>query len=228
VTQTNQAALLRVDVTYEGHTLRLWLTPNNMYLRGFTNAAGVTFSFNDFNLQRAMLDLYEARSPDTNLLPNLNAFHQLAYGSGYVDVVREAGRDRTQTPMSYSNLLASLYPLLRVTVPEQLTARALLFFIQYVSEAARFRPVANMLYGVMNGTTATAGVPGGLQELENDWSAVSTWAHELRAGLNPRPLYVGPHYGTINSLRQLTAAIMLLLGRINQVPPPGDFKHTEL
>ncbi|HEY4458687.1 MAG TPA: ribosome-inactivating family protein [Pseudonocardiaceae bacterium] len=227
-TQTNQAALLRADINYDGNTLRLWFTPNNMYLRGFTTAAGVTFAFNDYELGQAMVDLAAAPSPDAGLLPPLNEIRSLPFDSGYIGMVRAAGRDRTNTPMTYANLLASFATLLEATrLPGQDSARALLFFIQYVSEAARFRPVGQMMYDVMNGVEG-AGVSGNLQELENDWSALSAWAYELRAGLNPRPYYVGPHFGTINSLRQLTAAMMMLLGNINQAPPPGDFKHDEV
>ncbi len=226
-TQTNQAALLRVDINYDGHTLRLWLTPNNMYLRGFTNNSNQTFAFNDYPLRGEMQAFAEDGSPDARLLPTLGAIQTLPYGSGYIDLTRAAQRDRGGIPLSYSDLLASTYTLLRVTQPEGLTARALLFFIQYVSEASRFRPVGDMMYEVMNGANHT-GVPVDLQELENDWSALSEWAYESRAGSNPHPYNVGPHYGTIRNIPQLVRAMMMLLGNLNQAPPTGDFKHTEL
>ena len=86
-TQTNQDALLRADINVLGRTLRLWFTPNNLYLRGFTTESGQTFAFNDddYNLREAMVALAERGSPDINLLPGLGheSFRTLPYSGGY-------------------------------------------------------------------------------------------------------------------------------------------------
>ncbi|SCF73557.1 Ribosome inactivating protein [Streptomyces sp. DconLS] len=47
-------ALIRLDLSHSGATLQLWFTPDNLYLRGFTTAAGTTFTFNDYDLRAAM------------------------------------------------------------------------------------------------------------------------------------------------------------------------------
>ncbi|WP_433171685.1 ribosome-inactivating family protein [Actinoallomurus sp. CA-150999] len=126
--------------------------------------------------------------------------------------------------LSYDSLLNALATLRTTRLPDQNpdVARALLFFIQYVSEAARFRPVAAGMTRLMTDRRNEApGLPDGLQELENDWSALSRYAYEWRNG-NPPPLYVGPAFGRIGSYQQLRQVVMLLLGNLNQVPPPGN------
>jgi hypothetical protein len=127
-------------------------------------------------------------------------------------MTRAAQRDRGDIPLGYPGILAGAYDLLEVRQPNQVTARALLFFIQYVSEAARFRRVGDMMYDVMNGATHL-GVPAGVQELENIWSALSAWGYTTQASA---------------PLEHLVRAMMLLLGNLNQAPPTGDVKHTEL
>ena len=47
-TQNAGNELVRVDLTSpDGQTIWLWITPNNLYVRGVTAANGVTYTFND-------------------------------------------------------------------------------------------------------------------------------------------------------------------------------------
>ena len=47
-TQNAGNELVRVDLTSpDGQTIWLWITPNNLYVRGVTAANGVTYIFND-------------------------------------------------------------------------------------------------------------------------------------------------------------------------------------
>ncbi|WKK23983.1 ribosome-inactivating family protein [Streptomyces olivoreticuli] len=221
-TQGNEDALLRVDIRYDT-TLTLWFTPNNMYLRGFTTATGLTFAFNDYPLQQRMT-VFAANSPDRNLLPPGDGHRILPYGSRYGAITDVAGRDRGNTPLSYQSLLNAQASLQYRRVPDRdpNVARALLFFIQYVSEAARFRPVAARMTGFMlDRRGAAPGLSLGLQELENHWSALSRLAYQARNG-NPDPVDVGPHYGHVTSYEQMRQVVMMLLGNLNQAPGPGD------
>ncbi|MGF1425480.1 ribosome-inactivating family protein [Kitasatospora sp. LaBMicrA B282] len=223
-TQTNTRALLRVDIIQDTRLI-LWFTPNDMYLRGFTTPNGLTFAFNDYPLQQVMADFAAAGSPDRNLLPPAGGHRQLPYRSSYTALTQAAGRDRSTTTVSYQALLDAQATLRTATPPgrDPAVARALMFFIQYLSEAARFQPVARGMIRIMQDPEAVApGVPIGLQELENDWSALSRYAYDSLNGNTPPPLTVGPNYGRITSYTQLREVVMLLLGNLNQVPPAGD------
>jgi hypothetical protein len=86
-------ALLRADLNVTnaaGHqiTLRLWFTPNNLYLRGFTTTSDVTYYFHDtdFNLNNEM-DYLRRGSRDSGLLPPAN-YVRLPYSGSYASMAR--------------------------------------------------------------------------------------------------------------------------------------------
>ena len=99
-----------------------------------------------------------------------------------------------------------------------------MILIQFIPEAARFRPVNDLMRNIMDSRRVT-GVPASVQELENRWDALSRWGYRVEAGVEHDPYYVGPHAGYISSLDQLRRTMMLLLGNLDQAPPDGDFKH---
>ncbi|GGU46816.1 ribosome-inactivating family protein [Streptomyces violascens] len=219
-TQTNNLALLRADIEFAGQQLQLWITPDNMYLRGFTNAAGDTFAFNDYPLETEMQAFVNAHSPDVSLLPT-GRFRTLPYAASYTAIERAAGRGRDNTPLTHGNLVGSTSTLLTTGNPNANTAGALLFFIQFVSEAARFRLVAEDIGRGMQGVNTGRGVPAELQELENDWGHASDWAYREIAGHNQPEHNVGRlfdrRFGPFRTLADLAAAVMMLQGA-----PGGD------
>jgi Ribosome inactivating protein len=241
-TQTDSNhSLIRLDLSYtdsNGTTTNLWLwfEPDNLYLRGFTTNNGTTYSFNDYNLQAAM----QPASAITfnNLLPSAawgGAYNTLPFGSDYNDMTQAAHRNRSDMPLSWSDMWNSFYNLAYAeTSGNQSLARSLMFMIQFTSEAARF----NDVYGVMadilrpgsNGTQVSYdGLPSRQQELENSWAQISQYAVNL-TNSNPSPLYVGPYAGTLYGWAAVQAVLAQRVGNLNGavVSPTGNWWKTEL
>ncbi|WP_338703369.1 ribosome-inactivating family protein [Streptomyces sp. Q6] len=222
-------SLIRADLNFNGEELRLWFTPNNLYLRGFTNHNGDTWQFADadYNLGEVMENL--SHGPDGGLLPNLGQVQTLSYTSHYNDIVQATdGYSRGNLPYSYSLLYNHAYQL-QYGGDGSSTAASLLFMIQYTSEAVRFWDVYGVMVDIMrNGNTYYPALPLRQQELENDWSQLSNYARNLQAGRNPAPVYVGPNAGTISNSSQLTSRVRMVIGDPSQVNAVGDWWHTEL
>ena len=150
-TQNAGNELVRVDLTSpDDQTIWLWITPNNLYVRGVTAANGKTYTFNDgdYFLSYAM-----TRLGNNGLLPAgpLRSFGTLQFGSNYDSLGQAADRGRESMPISIDDLIGSVNQLAALTgvVNQQATARSLMFLIQFTSEAARFTDVAGVFEDVM-------------------------------------------------------------------------------
>ncbi|MFJ5218849.1 ribosome-inactivating family protein [Streptomyces sp. NPDC088354] len=243
-TQNAATSLVRADINVNGQSLRLWISPHNLYLRGFTNQAGVTFWFRpdseeNYNLPEVMENLSRTAGSSAVLLPNLGTMQQLPYGADYNDVVSRTGNvngnpyDRSQLDASFYGsfgLNNSVYNLLYVNQNDQYSstmARSLLFLIQFTSEAARFNDVEGSFRGVMSGTQRV-GIPAAQQELEGHWRAISDSLNRAFANQGFPPVYVGPHVGTLYSATDATRYLRMGLGNVLYVNPTEDWWHTEL
>ncbi|MFD9400313.1 ribosome-inactivating family protein [Streptomyces sp. NPDC060011] len=225
-TQGDGATLIRMDLNLSPtESLRLWFTPRNMYLVGFTNHNNDTYAFNDYDLRDTMNNL--SRSTDAGLLPPSGQIHSLSFGGNYASLSNAAGYGRDAMNISFNDLWNSAWQL-QYGGNTASTARSLLFMIQYTSEAARFFDVYGVMSAIMaNANTHYAGLPAIQQELETHWEQLSRYADDLWAGRNPAPSYVGPHAGTVSNNSQLTSRLWFAIGNPSQVPPSTDW-HTEL
>jgi hypothetical protein len=220
-TQGIGGALIRADINMDGFTMSLWLSPDNMYLRGYTNAAGETYYFNDYSLPGVMDYIRAHQGPGYGLLPS-NRMHELPYGSDYRSLERAANRGRGVMPLSYDALRQSFFSLVASPNGES-TARALMFFIQYISEASRFVPLSYEMNQIMGGWVYRDGLPLGMQELENNWQGLTIREDRFHGGHVPLPFNVGPHVRhslrTLDDLRRYLAMGLGNLGGVSGNPP---------
>jgi Ribosome inactivating protein len=231
-------SLIRLDLTYAGTTLQLWFTGNNLYLRGFTDTQGNTYSFDDYDLQGAMRPA-SAFSYGGGLLPT-GAFYTLPYGSDYNSLVQQAGRGRESMPISWNDMWGSYSNLANADGANgasdvQNFARSLMFMVQFTSESARFYDVYGVMadlmlnYGTQVGDAGYYyGLPAVQQELENSWSQISQYATNLSNNTNPPDLYVGPSTGTLTSFGDVQARLAEGIAIPTEVSTTGDWWHTEL
>ncbi|MEU3247144.1 ribosome-inactivating family protein [Streptomyces sp. NPDC006875] len=243
-TQNASTSLIRADINVNGNSLRLWISPHNLYLRGFTNEANETYYFRpdsteQYNLAEVMQNLSHTAGSGTGLLPPLGSMHQLPYGGDYNDLLSYTGKvnnnpyDRSQMDESFYGsygLNNSVWNLLYVNSGDiygSTMARSLLFMIQYTSEASRFNDVEGGMRGVMAGTQ-NVGIPAAQQELENHWRAISQSLNQAYANQGFSPVYVGPHVGTLNNASDATRYLRMGLGNVLYVNPTEDWWHTEL
>ncbi|MFE1996349.1 ribosome-inactivating family protein [Streptomyces parvulus] len=193
-------ALIRVDVNLppangQAASLRLWLSPGNLYLRGFTTQNNETWSFNDYNLQATMNAL--RHTTGAGLLPPANArYGTLGHNSNYAQIEQWAQTNRDDLTFNYSNLWNSFFQLAYVTEPTsgatpRATARSLLFMTQFVSEATRFHDVFGVMNDIVSSRTASYRGIGVLQHsLENNWGPLSRFGVDITNGTYAAPVQV--------------------------------------
>jgi hypothetical protein len=205
--------------------VQLWFTANNLYLRGFTDGGGTTYSFNDYDLRGAMQPATSFTS-GAGLLPAAatgGAYVVLPYGSDYTSMTQAAGRDRSQMPINWTVLNANIGTLSNAALQlnPQNVPRALMFMIQYTSESARFydtyQPMANIM---QNRALYYPGVPAAAQEFENSWSQMSQFGIDLSNGRNPAPLYIGPNAGWLRTFLDLAAHLAEAMGLPSNIVLP--------
>ena len=162
----------------------LWITSQDLYVRGFTNSAGYTYQFNDsdFNLLSAMDDLGQSSAGST-----------LSFGSNYNSLSNVAHRGRESTPFYYNSFWASFQNLATTSNPyganQQNVARSLMVMIQMTSEAARFNDVFGVAQDSM-GTGSYGGLPLFQQYLENNWATISNYGLAVSQNSSTNPITV--------------------------------------
>ncbi|MEW2290778.1 ribosome-inactivating family protein [Streptomyces sp. NPDC047841] len=206
ITQTDGAdvGLIRVDVNMRPNgsgpagLLRLWISPGNLYLRGFTTASGVTYETADrgtFNLQQTMNSLRNTQGG--GLLPPANGeYRVLVHGGSYPSLEAASPHARDTLDVSYNRLWNHLWQLAfvqdaRVGAEAGATAESFLFMTQFLSEAARF----NDVFGIMNDIVSSPnarynGMPWLHRSLENNWRPLSNFAIATTNNEHPRAVVV--------------------------------------
>ena len=177
--------IIRVRLINGATEAILWISPQDLYLRGFTNTHGQTFQFNDpeYDLVQQLRDLQY----------NAGTIRTLDFGSNYnaLEGTRAANRGREATPLNYSSFWNTFFNLAFMTDPTgprlQGCAQSLLTMIQVTSEAVRFIDVYNVIYDAM-GSGSYNGLPAYQQRLENQWGAMSAWAFRLNNNPGIEPL----------------------------------------
>lgn len=232
-TQTQREnRLIRVDVNTTAHRLILWVTPHNLYVRGYTTENGDSFAFNDadYDLWRTMATI----GPNSLINPPVAQANTalLRFGSSYTQLHRAADINRQDLNIRFSELTSAVNTLATADNPygsnSQGVARALMFMIQYTSEAARFNDVANIFASIMQQRDLTRRLPPRDVALENAWDPISDYA--LRVSQNPRtsPLDV-PSVANFSSINDVAARVAIILGNPDRrIPVIGDPSHTEL
>lgn len=227
-TQWPANGLIRVQLSFEGQSVRLWLQPNNLYVVGYETSDGHVFSFADApalqDTMRTMGDHHGGSLLQYGYVQSLN------FASDYNSLVRAAGRGRESMPVSYRDVIYSVQNLAGATNPyggnQQAVARSLMLLVQYTSEAVRF----NDVFGVMRDVTANptsyyGGLPMLQQRLENSWGAISDYAFSVSNNSTTAPrTIVG--VGTLSSWNDVRRYMRTLLA--NPPTDSGDWNHSEL
>ncbi|MER5353680.1 ribosome-inactivating family protein [Kitasatospora sp. NPDC002551] len=222
--------LIRIDLTSpDGRTVWLWVTPHDLYLRGFTSQAnGTTYFFNDFT---DFPNLFQALSGHLLLPPN-HSLSQLSFGSNYNAMRQAAGRGRESMPIGWNDLTASIDNLASTGYPygaaQQNVARSLMFMIQFTSEAARFWDVYGVTRDIQGGNRPVyQGLPERQQYLENSWDQISRYAYDVSNNPNTPPVNV-TGVGMFYSFGDVQRWMAMLIGVTSQVSSTGDWNHAEL
>ncbi|MFF2387167.1 ribosome-inactivating family protein [Streptomyces sp. NPDC058108] len=230
ITQNDGAdvALIRVDVNMRPNgsgpagLLRLWVSPGNLYLRGFTTATGVTYETADrgtFNLQQSMNALRNTQGG--GLLPPANAeYRVLRHGGSYGSLEAASPHARDTLDVSYNRLWNHLWQLAfvqdaRTGAEAGATAESFLFMTQFLSESARF----NDVFGIMNDIVSSPnarynGMPWLQRSLENNWGPLSNFGIGVNNNENPRPVTVNSQL-TITDWSGIARYLSTLLARGN-------------
>ncbi|MBB6271782.1 hypothetical protein HDF26_002239 [Pedobacter cryoconitis] len=177
--------IIRIRLISGATQALLWISPQDLYLRGFTNTHGQTFQFRDpeYDLVNQLRDLeYQAGTITT-----------LSFGSNYnaLEGTRAANRGREAIPLNYNSFWNTFFNLAFMNDPTgsrlQGCAQSLLTMIQVTSEAVRFNDVYNLIYDAM-GSGSYTGLPAFQQRLENEWGAMSIWAFTINNNPGAAPL----------------------------------------
>lgn len=182
---TNNPGLIRIRFRNGATQMLLWISPQELYVRGYTDNDGQTFQFPDpeYSLSDQLRSLrYEGGQVNTLLV-----------GSNYNDLSGRDGanRDRNATPFNYNAFWNSFFNLAFMHDPRgarlRECAQSLMTMIQITSEAARFNDVYNLMHDAM-GSGDYRGLPAFQQRLENEWGAMSEWAFLISNNPGAGPL----------------------------------------
>lgn len=229
--------LIRVDLNAGSARLQLWVSPDNLYVRGFTAMNGVTYQFqeNDGYSLGSVMDTIRTYGLDGNgrgLLPAAN-YRNLGYSGNYGDLSRpsRANRSLSEMPINWGALWDAVFNLAYTTSPgpdTQHVARSLMTLIQFTSEAARFWDVYGMTAAVIvNGDRTYNGVPSLQEELEHAWGALSNYALEEDRGDNPPSLTV-TGVGTFSNQSEVERRVAVIQAAPTFSQIVADPWHTEL
>jgi hypothetical protein len=224
--------LIELTLSYNGTTLTIWISPGDLYVRGFTNQHDHTFQFNDSDYS-----LYN----NLNVLPGhpTGGYTTLPFGSNYNSMSGRNGanRGRDHMPISFNDMFNSVYHLAYTTDPfgsnTQAVARSVMMMVQFTSEAARFNRVFDIMSRIMLTRSITyLGLPSLEFSLENKWNAISTFGFNITQNPSTPPRYISPQVGTIYTWSDVARFLAVLLnnGNLNlpQEGPSGNWDHTEL
>ncbi|WP_219837027.1 ribosome-inactivating family protein [Paenibacillus sp. R14(2021)] len=172
-----------ITMPSQNRTATLWITPGDLYVRGFTNQYGFTYQFSDnasedYDLRTHMRQ--SGHDPGNN-------YATLPFGGNYNALSGAAGQGRQDMSISWSDLIGSVSHLATVTNPYasgdyMWTARDLMFLIGYLSESARFWDVYGVNAAIMQSyNNRYNGLPLTQQYLENRWGRISEYGQNVTA-----------------------------------------------
>jgi hypothetical protein len=167
ISTRDSADFLRVDVHAMGspHYVRLQLRRSDLYIVGWWGADGVY----------RYLGPQDHSGPsrrDGTGGPRSAATRPAGFGDNYTELENRAGQSRVGLAINpWTVNGAVLY--LREANNTQRMAQGVLQMTQWISEAARFRPMRDEITQVMNGNGNYFRVPREYADQENHWGALS-------------------------------------------------------
>ncbi|MEU1014951.1 MULTISPECIES: ribosome-inactivating family protein [unclassified Streptomyces] len=195
-TTRNTNRLIQVRVRNEGRDLvSVYLWADNLYVAGFYSpGAGVHWAFQDGRQQQFQQDL----GVQVRFMPRNGSYLSLNGGS-----------TRENLYLGSTNIFNALYDLHNVpTWNETRVDRGMLMAITIFSEAARFGPIFNRVYGNINGFTNYQ-LSHDYAEMENQWGALSRAAHSWREGRPASVRLIGNNVTSFDRLRQVVGFVEL-------------------
>lgn len=224
-TQRDDVGLIRLTLTVlpDGNvpqaTATLWITPQNLYVQGYSDNIGHTFVFPDTPANvRSRIAMAAQRSTG-----------QLTFASTYNRLVQAAGRGREAMPISFQELRQSTLALANQRIGgnpsrdnQREVARALMFMIQFTSEAARIKDVfETMASPLQTSQNDRNGLPPFQQELENDWSRISAYGLNVTQFPTTPPVDVGGQVGTLHNFEDVARRLAMVLSTATSRAPIG-------
>ncbi|WP_345029489.1 ribosome-inactivating family protein [Kutzneria kofuensis] len=160
VDHTGGGGFIRVDIHMWGNPnfVRLQLRRSDLYLVGWWTG-GSTYNY---------------LGNRNGAGPSNGASHgewQCPFGEGYGDIENTAGQGRTGLAIDRDTVNGAVWNLWNASNPRDM-ARGVLMMTQFISEAARFRPLRDEIALTMNGNS-TLYLPGEYADQENSWSPLS-------------------------------------------------------
>jgi hypothetical protein len=161
----NAADFFRVDIHMWGNSnfVRLQLRRSDLYVVGWWTGGSTYNYLGDRQLAG----------------PSNGASHgewQCPFGENYTNIEGYAGQTRAGLAINRDTVNGALWNLWDARDP-RLMARGVLMMTQFLSEAARFRPlrdeIALTMGGMQEGNPPTLYVPGEYADQENDWGTLS-------------------------------------------------------
>ncbi|MFE2142854.1 ribosome-inactivating family protein [Streptomyces sp. NPDC059456] len=201
--------VIAVNVTYlwpvnnqdVRRTVTLYLTANNLYLRGFsTGNAGNVVQFSQAGEQEPF-DLGHALARNAITLPYTGRYggdHSLEHG-------QTENRQLWITPNGVWNNMNALWTFARDGGDANAIRRDLVTAIALTAEAARFRNIEGTVREALGGGAALTAQEA---EEENDWGRGSRWIYQERNGSRPTPTDIGG--ATVTTYAQATHYIAML------------------
>ncbi|MER6300731.1 ribosome-inactivating family protein [Kitasatospora sp. NPDC001539] len=240
--QTQVAAsgneLIRADLNSGSARVQLWISPGDLYVRGFTAMNGVTYYFVEtgdggrrpYNLGEVMNNIRRGNDSSVGLLPS-GRFESLRTSSNYGALSQVANRALGGIQFSFGSARDAIFNLAYTTNPgpdSQHVARSLMSLIQFTSEAARFWEIYSLEATVMaNGGRTINGLPGNLQDLEHNWGNLSDFSQRLDRGENPPAVSI-PSLGVFRTLLDVANRLAMIQSAPTTSQVKGDPWHTEL
>lgn len=195
-TTRNTNRLIQVRVRNEGSDLvSLYLWADNLYVAGFYSpGANQHWAFQDGRQQQFQQDL----GVQVRFMPRNGSY--LAIGGGST---------RENLYLGSTNIFNAMRDLHAVSQwDETRVDRGMLMAITILSEAARFGPIFNRVYGNINGFTNYQ-LSRDYADMENQWGALSRAAHSWRQGQPASVRLIGNNVTSFDRLRQVVGFVEL-------------------
>ncbi|MFJ4669098.1 ribosome-inactivating family protein [Kitasatospora purpeofusca] len=205
--RTTEVIAVNVQFTHNGNarTLTLYLTANNLYLRGFsTGNAGVVVQF--ANEPDSPYDLGQALGRNATRLP-----YNGRYGGNHSLEASEGSRQVSISPANLAGAMNRLWDYAANVTSDSGALRAdLVTAIAAVSEASRFR---NIEARFNQGLGGNARLDAQEAAEENDWGRGSGYMYRARNNTSTPPVQLGNI--NLNNFRQGAQYLSMLNSNMN-------------
>ncbi|GAA2792084.1 ribosome-inactivating family protein [Kitasatospora sp. CM 4170] len=195
-TTRNTNRLIQIRVMNEGaHLVSVYMWADNLYIAGFYSpAANRHWAFQDGRQEQFQTDL----GITARLMPRTGNYNGINGGS-----------TRENLYLGATNIFDALYGLHNVGQWNETTIdRGMLMAITIFSEAARFGPIFNRIYGNINGFTNYQ-LSVDYRDMENQWGRLSQAAHAWRQGRSASVRLIGNNVTSFDQLRRVVGFVEL-------------------